>query len=125
MATKIAARRRHLNGRGNGTEEHRRVILPGETEQEWATDVGPLTGSWERMGRLASQRRCAEYVEVPEGTIVIDYERRVRAYEKQGRAAVTVGIVRGDDVEWGLPYRRTQDGVVVDVDATRDTEACA
>ena len=128
---RIVLRKKDLNGKGNGEQETRRVLLPGGTSG-WASDhAQDIEGSWESGSYLASQRRCSETGLVPVGTIVLAYESRLRGGQKQGRAEAKAGIVvsveegrqvresrgvsdeRSDSIRWGLSTRRR--GQVIEV----------
>lgn len=130
-AVQILLRDRDLNGKGNGTEEHRRIAIPGGAAG-WAADLaGDVTGQWARGGIRAHERRCSQTGVVPVGSVIVAYDKPMRGYTSSGAAEVTAGIVleappvemaerwswkaakAGGGILWGLSWRRVDGDVVV------------
>lgn len=128
---RILLRDRDLNGKGNGTEEHRRVALPGGAAG-WAADLaGDVTGSWSRSGIRAHERRCSQTGVVPVGTVIAAFDKPLSGYRASASAEVAAGIALaeppaemigrwswkplkgGGGILWGLSWRRVDGDVVV------------
>lgn len=116
---KIRLRKRDFSTSGNGTEEHRRIRLPDGTTG-WASDLATnVTGDWPKRSDRKEWRAAKQVGEVPAGTVIVDFERRFRAFEGQGRATITAGLVLeepdadGNTVAWGLEARRVDEKVQV------------
>lgn len=125
---RITLRKKDLNARGNGTQQTRRVRLPGGTTG-WASDLAQdVTGSWSSGSYLAADRKCCEEGYVPVGTVVLAFASTMRGGAKSGRADLSAGVVvsvergreiraaadgRSDSIEWGLSTRRRGEEVEV------------
>ena len=119
---RIIARERRWNAKGNGEEENRRIKIPGEGPI-WASDGPNLDGDWQPRGMLAAQRKCKETVEVPEGTVIVAFDKPYSGGQPRGSAQVTAGIVEYDAdkeklvINWDLPVRRKDGGHEVSLPA--------
>lgn len=116
---KIRLRKRDFSTSGNGTEEDRRIRLPDGTTG-WASDLATnVEGDWPKRSDRKEWRQAKQVGEVPAGTVIVDFERRFRAFGGQGRATITAGIALaeadadGKWVAWGLEARRLGEKVQV------------
>jgi hypothetical protein len=127
----ITLRTKDLNGRGNGTQETKRLRLTDGTSG-WASDLAQdVTGDWSSGTFRASDRGCAQRGDVEVGAIVLEYTSSFRGGSKNGPATMRGGIVvsleegravraergvadgKSDCIRWGLPTRRRGDAVEV------------
>jgi hypothetical protein len=72
QSIRIRAAWRDLSCKQSGTEVFRRVMYPGQSTDQW-----PDSARLPALGASASARRCTEFAQVPVGSLVTEFERRI------------------------------------------------
>lgn len=88
---------RDLGCKGSGPECYRRVAYPAAWENETIVDTQwPDCDRLPERGMRASERRATVHMEIPEGTLVVSFERNVY-HGSRGRCSVSFALAVLED----------------------------